>query len=90
MTEDTVTAAFTAGWPVKQVAVRDITAVEAVRNTWWYGWGIRWIPNDGTMYNVSGLDAVRLEIEGSKPFRIGTDDPRGLVEAVRSAGRIPD
>ena len=33
--------------------------MELVRNKWWHGWGVRWVPG-GSMYNVWGLDAVEL------------------------------
>jgi len=50
-----------------------VTAVRQVRNHWYYGFGIRKVPN-GWMYNVSGLDAVELHLTSGKVFRIGTDD----------------
>ena len=37
---------------------------------------------NGWMYNVWGLDAVQLELQSGKSFRIGTDDPDGLVAAL--------
>ena len=37
----------------------------------------------GWMYNVSGLDAVEIELKGGGRFRIGTDEPDELVRAIR-------
>ena len=37
------------------------------------------------MYNVWGLDAVALTIDGARDFRIGTDDPNGLAAAIDSS-----
>jgi hypothetical protein len=37
------------------------------------------------MFNVSGLDAVELELISGKRFRIGTDHPEGLETAIRQA-----
>jgi hypothetical protein len=31
------------------------------------------------MYNVWGLDAVELELQSGKKFRIGTDEPAELL-----------
>jgi hypothetical protein len=77
----TVDAAFGLGWPRRSINVLDITAVRRVRNKWWYGFGLRWIPN-GTLYNVWGLDAVELELKSGRVFRIGTDDGPDLIAAI--------
>ena len=61
----------------------DIESVEQVRNKWWYGLGIRRIPQ-GWLWCVSGLDAVQISYRDGGQFRIGTDDPEGLVRALRS------
>ena len=39
------------------------------------------------LYNVSGLDAVELKLGPNDIRRIGTDDPQGLAEALRSSKR---
>jgi plasmid stabilization system protein ParE len=49
-----------------------------------YGWGIRLTPS-GWMFNVSGLDAVELTLRSGKRFRIGTDDPRDVIQALEKA-----
>jgi hypothetical protein len=76
-----VVAAFGVGWPRRQTAVGEIVAARQVRNKWWYGWGIRKIP-DGWMYNVWGLDAIELELRSGKILRIGTDEPGALLAAL--------
>lgn len=63
--------------------VGEIRHAAAVRNHWYYGWGIRLIPH-GWMFNVSGLDAVELELESGRRFRIGTDEPLALLAAIRA------
>ncbi|MEO1055890.1 MAG: hypothetical protein AAFY28_03155 [Actinomycetota bacterium] len=78
-----VTAAFGWGWPARTIELADVRSVAAVRNTWWYGWGLRWIPR-GTMYNVWGRDAIELELPDDRVFRIGTDDVPGLRAAIES------
>lgn len=82
---DEITAAFGPGWPKKVIPTADVVAAETVRNSWWYGWGIRWLPGGTWMYNVQGLDAVEIERRDDTPFRIGTDDPKGLLQAIRNA-----
>lgn len=80
-----VRAAFGRGFPRKTVDLGTVTAVRAVRNTWLYGWGIRWVPK-GSLWNVWGLDAVELALDSGRVLRIGTDDPDGLLMAL--AGRL--
>lgn len=60
----------------------DIVSCKPVRNAWWRGWGMRKIPR-GWMFNVSGFHAVELELANGRTFRIGTDEPENLAEAIR-------
>lgn len=76
-----ITVFFGWGWPRRRVDPATVTAQRIVRNRWWYGWGIRWIPH-GTLWNLFGLDAVELQLADGRVLRIGTDDPEGLVVAV--------
>lgn len=65
----------------KKFPVREIDSTEVVRNPWYYGWGIRKTP-DGWLYNVSGLLAVELRMKNGEKYRVGTNDPLGLREAL--------
>jgi hypothetical protein len=65
-----------------RVALTEIKDVGIVRNHWWNGWGIRMAPGF-RLYNVSGLDAVELRVGPGDIRRIGTDDPQGLVQALK-------
>jgi hypothetical protein len=47
-----------------------------------YGWGIHLTPY-GCLYNVSGFDAVAITLRDGRKFALGTDDPHGLVDAIR-------
>tara|TARA_B110000037_G_scaffold174526_1_gene198773 strand:- start:615 stop:1040 length:426 start_codon:yes stop_codon:yes gene_type:complete len=58
-----------------------ISSVKQVRNSWWFGFGVRYTPH-GWMWNASGLDAVEITYKNGKKFRIGTDDPEGLLSAL--------
>lgn len=69
----------------KRFALRDVLDARPVRNRWYYGWGIRWIPPRGWMFNISGFDAVELSLASGKYFRIGTDQPEELAAAIRKA-----
>jgi hypothetical protein len=80
-----VLAEFGPGRPRRRYHLTEVTAVRKVRSKWYHGWGLRWIPN-GTMYNVWGLDAVELQLESGKVFRIGTDEPDRLVAALEAEG----
>jgi hypothetical protein len=78
---------FTAGVIHKRIALADVRWCREVRNRWYYGWGIRLMPG-GTLWNVSGLDAVELMLKDGRRFRIGTDEPAALAMAIqRVVGR---
>jgi len=77
---------FGPGFPSYRLALNEIASVAAVRNHWWNGWGIRIGPRS-RLYNVSGLDAVELRLKSGEIRRIGTDDPQGLLNALRAATR---
>ena len=79
-----VTARFGLGVIRRRFPLERIQAVRTVRNRWWYGYGIRLTPH-GWMFNVSGLDAVELTLEGGRKFRIGTNHPAELRDAIRRA-----
>ncbi len=71
----------------KRIPLNQIRGYQVVQNKWWYGWGIRITPH-GTLWNVSGLGAVELLLDGPKKFRIGTDEPEVLQRALeRLAGK---
>lgn len=72
----------------KLISFDQITGYSPVENRWYYGWGIRWIPN-GSMYNIAGFHAVELRLTTGRFFRIGTDDPEGLSAALTHALGFP-
>jgi hypothetical protein len=61
---------------------QDIEACRAVRNKWYFGWGVRKI-DKGWMYNISGLDAVEISMKNGRAYRIGTDEPEKLCNAIQ-------
>ncbi len=65
-----------------RMPLADIAAARAVRNSWVNGFGIRMGPGF-RLYNVSGLDAVELQLKNGEVRRIGTDDAPGLAAALK-------
>jgi hypothetical protein len=80
----TVSLSFGLGSLRRDVMLADIAVVRKVRNHWYDGWGVRVIPR-GRLYNVGGLDAVELEMDNGRVVRVGTDQPDGLLAAVKAA-----
>jgi len=79
-----LTCKFGPGLIRRSFALETIEHARPVRNKWYYGWGIRYTPH-GWLFNVSGLDAVELELKGGGTFRIGTDRPEELVAVIERA-----
>lgn len=65
----------------KRFLLKNIESYRAVRNPWYYGWGIHLIPG-GWIYNVSGWDAIELRMRNGRTYRIGTNDSQGLIDAL--------
>lgn len=78
---------FGPGFWTRHIPLDDIRRVEIVRNSALYGWGIRYTFH-GWLYNVSGLRAVEIEVEGEGQIRVGTDEPEKLKAALEEARRI--
>jgi hypothetical protein len=78
---------FGPGLVQREFALSELRRVSVVRNRWYFGWGIRRLPN-GWLYNVSGLGAVELEMADGQVHRIGTDRPDELSAAIDAARRM--
>jgi hypothetical protein len=72
---------FTGGIVRKRVPVAEVSRHRAVRNPWYYGWGIHKL-RGGWIWNVSGFDAVELVLGDGSVWRVGTDDPDALERAI--------
>lgn len=68
----------------KEFALKEIEGCRIVKTPWYYGWGIRKIPK-GRLFNVSGLMSVELTMKDGMKYRIGTDDPEKLAQAVEQS-----
>ena len=60
VTLDTITISFGIGLIRKRIELKRVKSIETVKSPWYYGWGIRIIPN-GTLYNISGSDCLVLK-----------------------------
>ena len=69
----------------KKFPLAEIISVKAVKNHWYYGWGIRvWFWPYMWIYNVSGFDAVEISLKNRKVYRIGTDIPEELERELKT------
>ncbi len=68
----------------KRFRLNEIESCQTVKVPWYYGWGIRLTPH-GMLFRVSGFHAVEIKLRTGKKFRIGTDVPQELEEAIRQA-----
>jgi hypothetical protein len=80
--DETLCASFGVGIIRKRLRLTAVVGCEPIRIRWWYGWGIHLTPY-GWLYNVSGLNAVVITLRDGRKFALGTDDPHGLMEAIR-------
>jgi energy-coupling factor transporter transmembrane protein EcfT len=88
VTGDDLQFHFGPGFWRKRVALSEVTAATPTESSWWEGWGIRFTLR-GMLYNVSGTNAVEIELRSGQRFRIGTDEPEALVQAIRAAISAP-
>ena len=65
----------------RRIPLRRIREVTVVRTPWYYGWGIRLTPT-GWLWNVSGLQGVEVRFDDGHRFRVGSDEPHSLAEAL--------
>ena len=78
----TLTCRFGVGLIRRDIPLKDIEQIRAVVNPWYAGWGIRWIPGKYWLWNISGFRAVELTMKDGRRFRIGTDEPEALIQAI--------
>jgi hypothetical protein len=80
--EEELLLQFGPGLIRKRFKLNEIGSCQAVKNPWYYGWGIRQTPQ-GMLFRVSGLNAVQIKLITGKEYLIGTDDPQELEESIR-------
>ena len=80
--KDHIILSFGIGLIRKKIKIERVKNVRAVRNPWYYGYGIRLIPN-GWLYNVSGPHAVELQFcDQKRVVMIGTKKPAELKSQI--------
>lgn len=84
ISEDILEIRFGPGIIRKKFSLKEIESCQVVKNPWYYGWGIRMTPH-GWLYNVSGLSAIEITMKDGKKYRIGTDVPQDLAQAIQVA-----
>ena len=85
---ETLSFRFGFGLVRKRFRLSEIVSAKPVRFRGHDGWGIHRLQN-GWGYNVSGLDAVEIELSDGSAHWIGTDEPQALVAAIRNARGLP-
>ncbi len=68
-----------------KIPLNDVTAVKAVKNNWWWGWGIHGYPGKCWLFNVSGFDSVEVSTKSGMKYLIGTDEPDKLSSAISNS-----
>jgi hypothetical protein len=84
VSEKKLEISFGIGLIKKAWRIDEIAKAVSVQNKGWYGFGIR-LTSHGWLYNIEGLKAVEIEMKNSRRFRIGTDEPDGLIRAIEQA-----
>ena len=72
---------FGSGFPLKRVPIGEVASAEAMRTSFWNGWGIHYTPR-GWLYNVSGFGAVCVTLRNGKRFCLGSDEPETLARQL--------
>ncbi|MCU0369750.1 MAG: hypothetical protein MUF39_13120 [Cyclobacteriaceae bacterium] len=82
--EKEISICFGIGLIRKRIMLQNIVSVEEVKNPWYYGWGIRLIPN-GMLYNIGGFKAVEIKLKDTtSSIRIGTRNSSRLLQQINN------
>lgn len=73
---------FGAGWPRSHLSLDRLADASATRSAIWQGWGIHLTAR---VWNVRGLNAVRLRTASNRSVLLGTDRPQELLDAIARA-----
>jgi hypothetical protein len=84
VTSDAILISYGIGLIRKRIKLKHIEAVKTITSPWYYGWGIRLIPN-GMLYNITGTGGVELKFnDSSRIIRIGSPDPSTLKKEIEA------
>jgi hypothetical protein len=76
-----ITVRFGLGLVRRRFKLDALKHYQPVRNPWYYFLGMRYTPR-GWLFAVSGSSAIELKMKDGKQFRIGTNEPGALFEAL--------
>lgn len=65
----------------KSYPLEEIQSATEVESPWYYLWGIKSIP-DGWLYAIGPGTALEIVLKSGKKFRLGTDEPQELKQAI--------
>jgi hypothetical protein len=82
VTDSEVVVGFRFGAMQRRVPFADIVRAERANIAWWHGTGVKYGLNT-TSYLVRPGPAVALILKSGRTLRIGTDDPDGLMAALK-------
>jgi len=78
-----LTLSYGVGLFKKRFDLSDIANVSMVKNKWYCGWGVR-ISSEGTMYNISGFEGVKIDFRSGVSIVVGTNEPLELYQALKT------
>ncbi|ASF13867.1 MULTISPECIES: hypothetical protein [Shewanella] len=77
-----LTLSYGIGLFKKRFDLSDVNNVSIVRNKWYCGWGVR-ISSEGTIYNISGFEGVKIDFRSGVSIVVGTNKPLELYQALK-------
>jgi hypothetical protein len=86
VSSDAFSFRFGVGIIRRTIPIGEIEDCRTVSNPWYFGWGIHLTPR-GWLYNVSGLEAVEIDLRNGKRLLVGSDEPEALCNAISAMRR---
>ncbi len=87
VSEENIRVYFGVGLIRRSIPLNRIKASTIVKSPWYYGWGVRLIP-DGWLFNVSGAYSVEIQFtDTDRILRIGSHTPQQLHGAIQAGLR---
>lgn len=77
-----LTLSYGVGLFKKRFDLSDIKNVSMIKNKWYCGWGVR-ISSEGTIYNISGFEGVKIDFRSGVSIIVGTNEPLELYQALK-------
>lgn len=84
ITDDELTWYFGPGLWKRGIAIAKIVDAIPMQTKWYWGYGIKFFGPDRWLYNVSGLEAIEIQLKSGGWVRIGTDDATRLLQTLKA------